>query len=85
MTFTVRAAADAWPGVLMACQLLTTLPSTLLRRTGVLLAHTHTHTEASLATDSTSSSRPTFTLGKGEAEFLSFLDHQTSDVDTQVQ
>lgn len=51
MAFTVRAAGDAWPGVLMACQLLTTLPSTLHRRTGASLAHAHihAHTKADLA------------------------------------
>ena len=49
MTLTGGAAGDAWPGVLMGCQLLTTLPSTLHRRTGVLLTHTYTHTEAELA------------------------------------
>lgn len=81
MAFTVRAAGDAWPGVLMACQLLTTYTVHCTEeQVSFLLTHIYIHTDAGeiwlpSRADSTSSGRPTFTLGKGEAEFFSFLDH----------
>lgn len=80
-------AAEAGPGVLMACQRLSTLTRAPRRRTGVLLSHTHIQ-RGTLGCPQALPAHPlraTFTLGKGKAGSFGFLDHHSPGVELQVQ